>query len=729
MAVLKSTSCLLLLCTALAPALGGAGESVVLAEGVQPLSRRDVDQARLQLWRAEHPPAYQDKVMDPSTLPPLEDADDGSQLLPGGLRTWATEVRLGHARRGEQGGLGTEAGLLFHYRHETINHGEWDLQTEWRRQISGTPGGFQPAYAASLLSTGQRFTLRNWGYPLAGGWSADAAVGDIEAGLTEALVRGYRLSLGGGAVRGLGLRVVGPDTEWHIGHGRRGQWLGSPYPGFEAGAGQLSWVGGSRRWGEQGLAGLQLVQAQGVTGGFWRQPGTFSDAGGQDIQTLAAAVGWGASAWAQDGVRWRLTALHSRSASSQVPDGAAGWGQQTSASGLYGEYGWRQAGTRHELGAYRAQRGLWFADQAVGDGSTGAYWRMDHNLRNLSWGLGVDLSRRAQAAGSWQAWRLGQNQWGVSAHVYHRLDRRSSLGGQVQLTQTRLDGTDGDRGQRSLYGSTVYQSRWFTELGDSRLRLTVRRNQALVLDAPTASGEELEWEQEWVPPSHDVAPTEWSTTLGWAHDRSASIASRYPTAGARFRYRDGSAWSWGGHLRYSARQGQLSTSQGLAGSLDAEQRLTGGWRLGAALHMNQATVRTAANAWAGQTVQLSRSRDVQFQVFLRHEGQAGRPRMGAGGAGGIEGVVFLDGSRDGLQQTGEVGAPGVEVWLNQRWRTVTDAQGRFEFSQVPTGVQRVSLRLETVPLPWGPGPDSQTSVEVPLRGRVLVSLPLVRVAP
>jgi hypothetical protein len=119
---------------------------------------------------------------------------------------------------------------------------------------------------------------------------------------------------------------------------------------------------------------------------------------------------------------------------------------------------------------------------------------------------------------------------------------------------------------------------------------------------------------------------------------------------------------------------------------------------------------------------------------VRFEEQWGQPygfnlrgEQGAG-SGRIAGTVFLDANRDGAQQVDELGVAGVEVFLNQRQRTTTDSQGRYEFSTVPTGMQFISLRPESVPLPWGEGPRSRTTVEVPLRGTARAELPVVKVS-
>ena len=87
----------------------------------------------------------------------------------------------------------------------------------------------------------------------------------------------------------------------------------------------------------------------------------------------------------------------------------------------------------------------------------------------------------------------------------------------------------------------------------------------------------------------------------------------------------------------------------------------------------------------------------------------------------------MDVNNDGEQQVGENGVANVEVILDGRYRVMTDASGQFDFPMVATGGHQLSLRAESVPLPWGPAPARNGSVEVPLRGVANVRLPVVRV--
>ena len=97
------------------------------------------------------------------------------------------------------------------------------------------------------------------------------------------------------------------------------------------------------------------------------------------------------------------------------------------------------------------------------------------------------------------------------------------------------------------------------------------------------------------------------------------------------------------------------------------------------------------------------------------------------GSGGISGVVYFDANRDGEQQVGETGVPNVEVFLDGRYRVTTDRDGKFEFPVVATGYHQLTLRLESVPLPWGAAQDRGVIVDVPLRGQITARIPVVRV--
>lgn len=687
---------------------------------IQSLDRFEAEQERLRELIRSQPPAYADKVM--------EETDDGAGMQaaidarnePMGVRSWLVESRLGWSEQSATGlakQRNTEAGLRLEYRLETLNHGEWDVQADTRQRVGTTTGAATSSFFSATESRQSgRITLRNQGLPVTPFMFADSAVGDISSEVTDGLSRGQRLSLGSSTVRGASTRLFSREHDVRLGWGERGRLAGGPYPGFERTEGEVFWGGYTRRFDDEVYASVQLNRAIDA-------PWIFGNNGlgvlpVADTTSSALTLGQGYALFNDGDRRARVTVLGSRSNVST--------GESVGARGWYVEGGLQAGAYRHEAGLYTTQPRLSFGDQFVSDGAKGLFWRMDKAQNRLNWGIGLDHEKQPDTG----LFNSGEQlRTGVNANWQYRIDRRSSWGGYLQQSLQRI--RDAAAGQRSSYGNAYYQTSW-SDWGDTIVRLTLRRNQSLVNNGPAASGEEIEWEQDWIRRQQAFQGDLLRTTLGWARDRSETETQTYPTASVTWQTWLASDWNLNANLRYTSRSGNLSTSRGLSGSLQTEKRMSPGWTLGASLLLNQAVVNVDTGGLPG-TISISRSDDKTALVYLRYEGQRGQPygfdargSQGAG-AGRISGVVFFDANRDGVQQPNEAGVPGVEVLLNERARSVTDDRGRYEFALVPTGPQRLSLRPETVPLPWGEGPQSRTVVEVPLRGEAVAPLGVTRV--
>lgn len=692
-------------------------ESVLVAQ-VQPLTRIEAEQERLRALIKARPPAYEDRFQEDAATAAQDATSLESTLTPPpGLRTWLLESQIGWTRQtqSESPDRGsTEMGLRLEGRRETLNHGEWMLQADTRyRSNQGTDVASNPYYLPARSQWGERLTLRNLGFPVTPFVFADTAVGDITSEVTDGLRRGQRLSLGATTVRGAGLHLFAQDYDIRLGSGQRGNLAGGPFPGFQFSRGNLAWAGFTRRALGQGYIGIQVNEATDVPWSF--SSGATDRVPSSRTRSVATTLGYGHVLQDDGDKTVRLTWLSSQS--------ELDTGERPLANGVFLEGALRLGNFRHDAGLYSAQPKLRFADQWIADGAKGVYWRTDHQANRLNWGLGFDHARQPSTlAGDYDRTSVNANwQW--------RLDRRSVWGGYLQHSLQHTG--NALSGARSSYASAFYQDQWFRGM-DSRLRLNLRRNQAVVNNAPSASGEELEWEQDWLPRRLSVQSAVLRTTVGWARDHSNDQVQTYPTAGVTWQDWLASNWSVNANLRYTSRSGNLSTSRGLSGAVRTEYRVTRNWMLGGSLLLNQAVVTVDNGQSQLNAVNISRSSDKTALIFLRYEEQQGQPfgfaMRGSQGAGSgrVSGVVFFDANRDGEQQADEAGVPRVEVFLNERERTFTDERGRFEFAQVPTGVQRVSLSLESVPLPWGGGRHSVGVVDVPLRGTSSVQLGVVK---
>lgn len=693
---------------------------------VTPLDRLGVEQERLRKLIEGKPKAYEDRFIESAVADsPANPTAEAPGVPPDGQRSTMIEARtnLGQSRdepvalRSAQ-----ELGIRLLHRRETLNHGEWIMEADWRQRQgdADTVVGNTPSFGTPR---GQRLTLRNLGLPLTEQWFADSVAGDFTAEITDALARSSRASLGGSVVRGIGARLYTPGVDIRLGQGRLGGLSGGPFPGFEPdGDARLAWVGASYRFNPRVFAGFQLMD--------FHRSGSPNDPSGAAFEStydrtrsLALAIGHGQEPAANGEHRVRLVAIHSNA--------------RTLSRGGHSAWGWflegalRHGGLRHEAGLYSAQPSLWFGDRALSADNRGVFWRVDGRSGAVNWGLGADyeLTNPDGAPGRPSGRRIG-----LSSHANWRIDRRTSLGfsfgSQSNRPRASGDSEPSSQGLRNAHANLWLQAdrpQW----GRSRFGLILQRNQALVANAPAATGEEIQWEHDWVTGRFETLRPEFTTVLGWARDRSSGDTQTYPTAGVSFRAWLDADWSVQGQMRLSSRSGNLSTSRGLSGSVSTERRLSPTLRGGATVQLNQA--RVSANPAGGVDPLPVRSDDRSALIWLRWEQAQGAPfgpigvrNPGYSGSGDIDGVVFFDHNRDGDRQIGEAGVAGVEVILDKRYRTTTDRDGRFAFPLVTTGPHQLTLTLETVPLPWGSPPNPMTAATVPLRGSAAVRIPVVR---
>lgn len=724
MALLVSLSPWLVNATEALPTATATG-SAVMAQ-VQSMDRFQSEQERLKQLLASKPKAYEDKVMDPSELPAPSQADEKLSSDGMGVRSYVLETRMGHVQSSADAldRNSTDMGQRLEFRQETLNYGDFSAQVDARHSSDPQAAGFGP-YGSTARASSGRITLRNLGFPITPRLFADTTVGDFSSEITNALSRAYRVSLGSSTVRGLGARVFGEHSDARIGFGDRGTLIGGPFPGFEPSQGTLGWAGYSQRFAGAGYAGIQLSQATEVPVYLPSNSGFR-----QNVSSLAASIGYGGDLYAEGSRKARLMVVQSQSSLSLpgLPDRSLG---------VFLETGLRMGAYRHEIGLYSAQPNLRFGDYLMPSDNRGAYWRVDINGLRLGWGLGLDIEEQNPQR---QAGRLASVRTGLSVNGQYRWGRDTSIGANVNANQSRYRSVLGmpmpnglGDGQRSLYASTYLQTKLQTTWAPSRLRASVRRNEVLVANGVAATGEELEWEQDWITARYETQRPELTTTVGVARDRSEGQSELKPTAGLRMRVWPDADWSIGASLRYTARNSNLATSRGLSGTLETEKVLSGGWRLGASASLNQAVVNVSGAFYQSQPL-LSRSNDKQFAVYLRWEGVSGSSVRGPGlrtggavGGGSLDGVIYFDANRDGVQQAGENGVPKVEVLLDGRYRVTTDAAGRFEFPLVSTGPHRLTIQSESVPLPWGVADEQGTRVEVPLRGQATSRIPVVRV--
>lgn len=680
---------------------------------VRALSPAEAEQARMRRAQQAAPATYVDKVMNDDALP-------GTEAAPpeGDFRAWFAETRVvATSARGDGAALRSsrELGESLGYRRQTLSHGDYELLADLRAADGASSANPGNTRLAGARRSG-RLTLRSIAFPLDTRTFADTSVGDTFSEVTDGLSRNYRLSLGTRPVRGLSARVHGADFDLRAGTGRRGELLGGPFAGFEPTGGTLSWLGATRRTAA-GVFALQANAASGEASGLY---GTRQE---EEVRSVAASWRRPFALGAGQSLTTRLVAI--RSETDTRAGAAAG-----PAQGWFAEATLQSDTTRQEFGVFSADPHLRFGDARIYD-ARGAYWRIDRSGGRLNWGLGAQVDDQVA-----QPTLPASRRYGLQANAQYQVDRRHALGASISLDERR-EGARAD-GAEPGHSRSTYLHAWFQRHpargGRSLLLLTVRRNQALVVNGGAATGEELAWEQEWLAGGPGSGRPELVTTLGIARDRDDGDARLSPTAGLRLAWDPAPRWNLSANLRYTSTHSNLATTQGLSGYADTSYAFDNGWRLGASVTLNQVASRLDGPALLpGEGPQLFRTRDSYLLLWARWEGAAGTTAAGLGagggaiGAGALQGRVWFDENRDGQPQANEPGVAGVEVVLDGRFRTTTDNFGRYAFPLVATGPHRVAVRPESVPLPWGPAGDAGWRTEVPLRGLAHLDLPVVKV--
>jgi len=110
----------------------------------------------------------------------------------------------------------------------------------------------------------------------------------------------------------------------------------------------------------------------------------------------------------------------------------------------------------------------------------------------------------------------------------------------------------------------------------------------------------------------------------------------------------------------------------------------------------------------------------------KHEKIAGlKPGVETEGYGTVEGVVFNDVNRNGIQNKGEQGIKEVRIRLEDGSTVTTDEKGYYQFSRVQIGHHLVTLDVRRIPAEFSIISPEKRWIEVNLRETVRVNFQLI----
>ena len=652
------------------------------------------------------PPAYQDRIIE--GLPPA-DVSESDKATPYNALGWPRLLRL-ETRLGNQAfDQDRRARLAFalYGLIDTPNYGALSADGSW-----------SPSKHSGTL------TLRQRRLPLEGGWVADHEAGVIASpavGLSRLPSRVYlpTTTLLGAAGE---WSQAGQGLTFSAGSGQPGRLEGAPAAGFIGLGGRRTTL--AAQWrpqeasapanpfalpGVSRLPGLTLALQHEQASGLNSTAATSNASLGSGNNTGANATLF-AARYEFDRVRLQAQAL--TGANPVAGDASAATAR---AQGFWLDSEWDEGPRTHGLSFYRLDPNLSWAGQAMPNDLQGVSLKSGWRTRQWSADASVDWLRSVSGNRSAGTYASASARWRVS--------RQNSLGAGFSLRQN-------DGNAWSSYGDWRFENRF----GPSGLRLdlTGGANSA-------ARSQILSYDQDW------AVPQGFSLTSSLGVGREILQASgESPNANANANSSASQLWSaalaFGAPLGQRANlRGTLRTEQNLGNSERNHSLSLGGtWRLDNRWSLDgQYNRRLGASQAAtvsldplapinSETLTVS---DRSFYAVLRYEMQAGSRSAPLGGrpsdgGGRIEGTVFFDANNSGVQEASETGAANVTVYLDNRYAVRTDAQGRFEFPFVAPGPRTVTVRNETLPLPWSVVDEGQTKVDVRLRETTKLMLPV-----
>ncbi len=616
--------------------------------------------------------AYEDREIPPESI--RTEADDVAwsirRIDPSGPpRTLSSELRFRWSR-GDDTGISSTAWLVTRGTLDTQNLGLIALDAAYSPTNATRP---IPAPGSTRAS----FSLTQRLMPFADGWFANNFLGLIQPGHLDLIGQQYRF--------GVPTRtVLGAATAWQ--NATRG-WQWSASSGTPASLDPIGQAGYTDLGGRASTAGLGF----GSDRGAWRYATEVADyrRGGASSDPGAALERSGQAlvqALRREGEDY---AIQFNTLSSRDAAATAGW-----RTGYWVDASWRDGRVEHRAGLNDLPADQQWLGIAVPSAASGGYYRWRWRTRQALAEFQVDSQRLQGASSASQYTQL----W---ANGRYQLDQSHALG--LQSTLSRSSGA------RSLNLLGFREA----ALGDSSWR---------VLAGLTAtSGAKTQVQ----------AGGDATTVLGSAQvNATATLASDGDRTGSDLAFSATQDLTQRFNFAVSLRRFDAldAASAGNSVSLNLTYRLAPEWTLNGALTDSRgARVLRPIGVVSGPPpvdVFVPTTPRLRFALItLRHEWQAGSPitPLGAGpgrsaGAGRIEGTVFLDSNGNGRADPGEVPVSNVIVILDGRYTVRTDAQGRYEFPLVASGVHRLRILPDNIPLPWSVLDMNERSVEVEPRG-------------
>ncbi len=563
----------------------------------------------------------------------------------------------------------SEHGAQLRWQQETISNGSFELLAQGL--ISNTRDD-------EKIKDG-RVLFRQQEYVLNDSLKMDSDVGHFRGFTPTNISRSYRFYLPSTILQGANTRFYNNHTSLSINAGEIGTYNGIAAQAFEKTEGKLYGLGATYRVDEQWELGAQ----------FWN---TIDPKNGENHRSYAGVLEY------QDTESSQKLQIHFL-------------GDNQSNTGLWLDDEFKYGKWHHYFGGFYFEPDLLWTDTPIDNDREGLYLRSNRKSFRWQWTLGSEISKNNLDGDPDLAGNITTTSF-INGTWYYR--RKTQFGGSINLNTSHADsGTAIDDSQ--IYGLKGFALQRFV-LGTSRLQLSLNENDVPGID--TTSYGAL-WDHVWKAPFLNRLNTD--IEYNWNDRREDELSLRLSAEKSLFT--DLKVTGTAQHV--ITEDSTIGKSKGTSFSIGLGWQFYENWLISLNADYNRNMndpVNLESTTTDGKTVLFSisyaRASGRKPLLYGRTTGNPGRGR--------IIGKVFLDENQDGTQNVNETALKNILVYLDGRFTTETDSDGKFEFWPVASGDHYISIGIEDAPLPWGLEDESAKHVYVPIRDEGEIDFALIK---
>jgi hypothetical protein len=620
----------------------------------------------LETTKDSTPLIYIDRLIDEDIIKEIEEEEyEESRLGPGSI---GITYRY-YKNETDNTTTLTEHGTQLRWRQETISNGSFELLAQ---------GLISENLEDEKIKDG-RVLFRQQDYALSDRLQMDSEVGHFRSFTPTQVSRSYRFYLPSTILQGVNTRFYNNDTSLSFNAGEIGTYKGIAAQAFEKTQGKLYGLGVTHRVDDQWELGGQ----------FWN---TVDPENEENHRSYAGVLEY------QDAESSQNLQIHFI-------------GDSEGNTGLWFDNKYKYGKWHHYSGAFYFEPDLLWTDAPIDNDREGLYLRSNRKSYRWQWTLGSEVSKNnldkdPEIAGNITTASFVNGTW--------RYRRKTQFGGSLNLSTTHADsGTAED--DSKIYGLKSFTQHQFAS-GTSRVQLSLNENDAPE-DDTTSYG--ILWDHGWKAPFLSRLNTDIEYT--WTDNKDDELSLRL--CAEKSLLADVKITGTAQHV--ITEDNTIGKSKGTSLSFSLSWQFYYNWLISLNADYNRNMTdpeSTESTTTDGKTVLFSIS-------YARASGRKpllyGRP-TGNHGRGRITGNIFLDENKDGRQGINETALKNILVYLDGRFTTETDSDGKFEFWPVASGDHYISIGIEDVPLPWGLEDESAKQVYVPIRGEGEIDFALIK---